>query len=436
MLPFLLVHLLGKSRGLVHLLAMVAPDPFLHAFFQNTGAVAGVFTVVGLIVLAVVIALITNGIRRRRAKKFDDEIEAEAAAAAAATAPAFLDDDDDPYGPGGFRGGYGGGAYAAGGAAGAYGASRGGGGGYGDQGGGGGGGYANDPYSDVSSHGTYAQPAMSTGHGETYGMRELSHAPGPGEIFDPYTAGAAGLAGAGAAGIGVARARSMRDGGYAAGLQEGASPYPAFAGPSGPSHPPGQDGYTGGAGNGFRGPGSAEFDLLEAAGIVPGVGAGAGLVRGKSQYSPGGSPQQGQQQPPYQDLNRSRSLGSNELYNTTPSPQAYPPTAQPTYPQAKPQGQAPTATTPESYAAHYEPGYQSNNGDEDAYGGYVDERAPSNSGHAGNATSSQGHGGQGQRQSTLPNPFSADARGRVDEYDESSGDEDEVPRRVLKVANE
>jgi len=47
---------------------------------------------------------------------------------------------------------------------------------------------------------------------------------GPGGIYDSYTAGAAG--------IGVARARSMRsDGGYAAGLQEGAAPYVAFAVP-------------------------------------------------------------------------------------------------------------------------------------------------------------------------------------------------------------
>ena len=56
-------------------------------------------------------------------------------------------------------------------------------------------------------------------------MREMSGGVGPGEIYDPYTVGAAR-----AAGLGVARARRMRsDGGYAAGLQEGAAPYAAFA---------------------------------------------------------------------------------------------------------------------------------------------------------------------------------------------------------------
>jgi hypothetical protein len=45
---------------------------------------------------------------------------------------------------------------------------------------------------------------------------------------DPFADGVTG----GAAGIGIARARSMRDGGgYAAALAEGQSPYPAFAGP-------------------------------------------------------------------------------------------------------------------------------------------------------------------------------------------------------------
>ncbi|KAI9070236.1 hypothetical protein FKP32DRAFT_16034 [Trametes sanguinea] len=73
-----------------------------HSFFHNTGAVAGVFTVVGLAALAIVIALVTNAMRRRRAKKLDREI-AEAAAEAA-HAPAFVDDDyypDDRLGKGG-----------------------------------------------------------------------------------------------------------------------------------------------------------------------------------------------------------------------------------------------------------------------------------------------------------------------------------------------
>ena len=43
-----------------------------YRFFSNKGAVAGVFTVVGLVALALIIALATNVIRRRRAKKFDE----------------------------------------------------------------------------------------------------------------------------------------------------------------------------------------------------------------------------------------------------------------------------------------------------------------------------------------------------------------------------
>lgn len=64
-------------------------------FFQNTGAVAGTFTVVGLVGLAILIFIITTVIRRRRADRFDKDV-ALAAAEAAATAhnPGF----DDDYG--------------------------------------------------------------------------------------------------------------------------------------------------------------------------------------------------------------------------------------------------------------------------------------------------------------------------------------------------
>jgi hypothetical protein len=64
-------------------------------FFQNTGAVAGTFTVVGLAGIAILIFIITAVIRRRRAEKFDKDA-ALAAAEAAATAhnPNF----DDDYG--------------------------------------------------------------------------------------------------------------------------------------------------------------------------------------------------------------------------------------------------------------------------------------------------------------------------------------------------
>ena len=69
---------------------------FGNSFFDNKGAVAGVFSVVGLIVLALLFALFFTILRRRRAKKFDREIEAAAREAAAAQPPAgFLDDDDD-----------------------------------------------------------------------------------------------------------------------------------------------------------------------------------------------------------------------------------------------------------------------------------------------------------------------------------------------------
>ena len=163
---------------------------------------------VGLLGLVIFIVLITNVIRRRRARKFDEEIEKAAAEAAAAPAPIFLDDDgdDDRYRPGGGYGGYDRGGYTGG-----------------------------AQYSDASSHGTYSQPPMSTGHhSDTYNMRDMgSGGPGPAAVrpgdlynpFDPTTTSAT----AGAAGVGVARARST--GAFGAGLSEGAAPYPAFAGP-------------------------------------------------------------------------------------------------------------------------------------------------------------------------------------------------------------
>lgn len=64
-------------------------------FFQNTGAVAGTFTVVGLVGLAILIFIITAVIRRRRADKFDKDV---ALAAAEAAATAHSPDFDDGYG--------------------------------------------------------------------------------------------------------------------------------------------------------------------------------------------------------------------------------------------------------------------------------------------------------------------------------------------------
>ena len=137
--------------------------------------------------------------------------------------PVFHDEDDD-FRPGGARG-YGGAGGYGGGYGGAYDGSNSiSPGGYG-------------AYSD-GSHGTYNQAPLAH---ESYGMREIA----PGELYspDPYASHAGGYAagaaaGGAMAGVGVARARSQRDaGGYGAALNEGAAPYPAFAGPSPPPQP-------------------------------------------------------------------------------------------------------------------------------------------------------------------------------------------------------
>lgn len=77
-------------------------------FFQNTGAVAGTFSVVGLIGLGILIFLVTTVMRRRRADKFDKDV-ALAAAEAAATAHS---PDFDDYGYSAGRHGVGGYGYA------------------------------------------------------------------------------------------------------------------------------------------------------------------------------------------------------------------------------------------------------------------------------------------------------------------------------------
>lgn len=341
-----------------------------------------------------IVALITNGIRRRRARKFDREIEEAAAVAATATAPPFLvdDEEDDHFG----RGGYGNRGYVTGG------------------------------YSDASSHGTFGQPALSTGHGqETYGMRELVHGPSPGEYYDSGYGGAAAAAGAGAAGVGVMRSRSTRDGGYASGLTEGASPYPAFAAPSMPQPRVNQDGYdlAGGPVGGYRGQGNPEY-FADAAGVgaAGGAAAAAGLTRGQSQYNNQNNNNNNRYQPQqdYANLGRNKSLGSGE--SGYGSRQASPPTS----------GSISldhNATPPaESYASHYQPGaYQSFAGShgsqaahqpehediDDAYGGYIADDSPSQQ---------------------YPNPFGpASPQSPHDEYEESSGDDEHHGRRVLKV---
>jgi hypothetical protein len=63
-------------------------------FFENTGAVAGVFVVVGLVVAAGIGAFTFFMLRRRRRQRLDRDVAAAAAAAAAAQQPRFEDDDD------------------------------------------------------------------------------------------------------------------------------------------------------------------------------------------------------------------------------------------------------------------------------------------------------------------------------------------------------
>ena len=133
---------------------------YRSSFFHNTGAVAGVFSVVGIIALVLIFFLTTSFIRRRRARKFDREIDEAAAAAAAAQAPDF-DDFDYTSGTGV---------------------------GYGQ-------------YSETS-HGTYNQPPLS----HERSRNNLGDIP---TSFDTYNS--IGAPGSGAAGIG-ARGRSLRSG--------------------------------------------------------------------------------------------------------------------------------------------------------------------------------------------------------------------------------
>lgn len=222
------------------------------SFFSNTAAVAGVFTVVGLIVVALVIALVVNAIRRNRAKKFDRDV-AEAAAEAAASHSPF---DDYSYGNTGGNGGGGG--------------SGGGG------GGGGGGGYG---YSD-NSHGTYQLPPLAPPK-DVYGISEMSQ-------YDPYAAGAASLAAASAVGRSRSRTESETGAPGIAGVGAGTlgrepsrrAPYHAFAGPA----PQPQD-LQGSSGS-FRSQ-RGNQDVFEAAGLVamgsnnPNNGAGGAFVSRK-----------------------------------------------------------------------------------------------------------------------------------------------------------
>jgi len=328
-----------------------------------------------LIVLAILIALITNGVRRRRAKKFDDEITAATHDAANTQVPNFGYDDE----------------FHSGGTA-AYGTNNG------------------AKFSDIS-HGTYAQPPM--GVSESYGMRELPpHGPGPapGEYFDAVGTGhGADAAVAGAAGIGVARARSMRDGSYAAGLQEGASPYPAFAFPGVRNNLGNRPQYSPDM---MRGAGGPEFDLQ----------------RRPSQYT-----QQSGSDYSTAALSKNKSL-TGTLATSTNSHHSESPHFAPYnagvdgYP-----GSfgiyANKTTTPSSGAARGDnhlppiPASRSEENLDSAYDGYVADKSHQLKNQP-NITITSPVPDQ------LPNPFS-----RSDQYDdETDDDEVEEPKRILKVS--
>ncbi|KAJ3713307.1 hypothetical protein C8R42DRAFT_684767 [Lentinula raphanica] len=131
------------------------------SFWSNKGAVAGTFTVVGIVIVAILIWVITFLLRRRRAKILDRENEAAAAEAANATAPVFLDDDHDQgpvYNHSGEYGGY--------------------------EGGGG----FTGTLPSASSHGTFNMPPMSLQSAENYPMAEFGSSLYPGASPYPTTA--------------------------------------------------------------------------------------------------------------------------------------------------------------------------------------------------------------------------------------------------------
>lgn len=192
----------------------------------------------GLIVLVIFIALVTNAVRRRRAQKFDRDV-AEAAAEAAATSRSPFDD----YTSGG-NGGY--------------------------------------PYSDTT-HGTFGQTPMGLPN-DTYGMNEMSQ-------YDPYAAGVAPLAVA----ANVGRARSRLDSesrapgiagvgaGNLAREPSRKAPYHAFAGPG----PQPRETMDHSASMRYR-----RADMLEAAGLAgtgavatPSANGGAYINRRPSQFT-------------------------------------------------------------------------------------------------------------------------------------------------------
>jgi hypothetical protein len=231
-------------------------------------------------------------------------------------------------------------------------------------------------------------------------MREMSpHGPNPGEYFDPgaYDASIA----AGAAGIGVARARSMQDRGYAAGLTEGASPYAAFAVPGAhhtqPQYPPGM----------IRGAGGPEFDLQR-------------------------RPSQITQQTDHSSLSRNKSYNGSQNTTVPPSYHSDHSYVTPSSDSASAYSQGQQGGYPNSFNAFAAPGQQrlqtipAARSEEDlnaAYEGYTSGPLEHKLTHSNSSPLP-----------SLPNPFSTRS-GPHDDLEGQSDDEEE-PRRVLKVANE
>lgn len=96
------------SNGVVYTVTQVVHNPSgsldqgssggsSSSFFNNHGAVAGVFVVVGLAVVAILGALGLLFYRRRRRQRIDREVTAAAAAASAAASRSPLDEVDDVH---------------------------------------------------------------------------------------------------------------------------------------------------------------------------------------------------------------------------------------------------------------------------------------------------------------------------------------------------
>ena len=170
-------------------------------FFENTGAVAGIFSVVGLVGLAILIFIVTAVIRRRRADKFDKDAALAAAEAAATVHNPNFDDD---YG-------YGSGHHGAG-------------------------GY---DYADA-----YRVPVQLPPMRETYGMSDV----GAGAYVDPdnHSVGTGG--GPGAAGIGAGTLYRSKSG------KDQPDPYSAYVAHKDPTMPQQQANLR------FRNPGQGRWE--------------------------------------------------------------------------------------------------------------------------------------------------------------------------------